>query len=111
MSRKPSYTSWIHRRLPGQVREARERDDLYGETNLCLVVRTFTRLAADEPARARAELAEVMGRWSHDGFHVQHAESDQARRVQPRRPGADLGGCCQLGVGQPALGVVEQDVE
>jgi hypothetical protein len=71
----------IARRLPGQIREAKERDDLYGETNLCLVIRTFTRLAADEPGRARAELAEVMARWSHDGFHVQHMNrlSDEAQ--------------------------------
>jgi hypothetical protein len=59
-------------RLPGLLREARERDDLYGETNLCLVVRTFLRLAADEPALARRELREVMDRWSQAGFHVQH---------------------------------------
>jgi hypothetical protein len=62
----------IARRLPGQIKEARERDDLYGETNLCLVIRTFTRLAADEPGRARDELADVMRRWSPKGFHVQH---------------------------------------
>jgi predicted Ser/Thr protein kinase len=60
------------RRLPGLIQEARRRDDLYGETNLCLVIRTFLRLAADEAERARAELAEVMGRWSQKGFHVQH---------------------------------------
>src|SRR5262249_46212474 len=42
------------------------------ETNLCLAVRTFVRLAADEPQRARAELADVMDKWSQQGFHVQH---------------------------------------
>jgi hypothetical protein len=62
----------IRRRLPRLLREARARDDLYGETNLCLVIRTFRRLAADEPARARAELDEVMRRWTPQGFHVQH---------------------------------------
>ncbi len=62
----------IARRLPGLIKEAQDRDDLYGETNLSLVIRTFIRLAADEPGRARAELDEVMRRWSHDGFHVQH---------------------------------------
>ena len=62
----------IARRLPGWIKEAEERDDLYGVTNLILVVRTFSRLAADEPGRARSELAEVMERWSHEGFHVQH---------------------------------------
>jgi hypothetical protein len=62
----------IARRLPGWIKEAEERDDLYGVTNLSLVIRTFTLLAADEPRRARSELDEVMRRWSHDGFHVQH---------------------------------------
>src|SRR5262249_43241103 len=47
-------------------------DDLYEETSLCLISRTFLRLADDEPDRARRELAEMMDRWSHEGFHVQH---------------------------------------
>jgi hypothetical protein len=62
----------VGRRLPGLIKEARERDDLYGETNLCLVAGTYLLLAADQPARARKELAEVMARWSQQGFHVQH---------------------------------------
>lgn len=62
----------INRRLPRLLKEARERDDLYEETNLCLTIRTFVRLAADEPQRARTELAQVMERWSQRGFHVQH---------------------------------------
>jgi serine/threonine protein kinase len=62
----------INRRLPRLLQEARERDDLYEETNLCLAIRTFVLLAADEPQRARDELARVMEKWSHQGFHVQH---------------------------------------
>jgi hypothetical protein len=62
----------IARRLPGLIKEAKERDDLYGVTNLCLGMRTFVHLAADEPETARRELAEAMDRWSHHGFHVQH---------------------------------------
>jgi hypothetical protein len=62
----------ISRRLPRLLKEARERDDLYEETNLSLTIRTFVRLAADEPGRARAELAHVMEKWSQRGFHVQH---------------------------------------
>jgi serine/threonine protein kinase len=62
----------INRRLPRLIQEARQRDDLYEETNLCLVIRTFVRLAADEPKRARSELAQVMEKWSQQGFHVQH---------------------------------------
>jgi len=62
----------INRRLPRLIQEARQRDDLYEETNLCLVIRTFVRLAADDAQRARSELAQVMEKWSQQGFHVQH---------------------------------------
>jgi hypothetical protein len=62
----------INRRLPRLLKEACERDDLYEETNLSLAIRTFVRLAADEPQRARDELAQVMKKWSQQGFHVQH---------------------------------------
>jgi serine/threonine protein kinase len=60
------------RRLPALIKEASERDDLYAVTNLSLVIRTFVRLAADEPERARREVAEVMDEWSQQSFHVQH---------------------------------------
>jgi hypothetical protein len=62
----------INRRLPQRMKEAVERDDLYTVTNLSLVVRTFARLAGDEPERARDELGRVMDRWSTHGYHVQH---------------------------------------
>jgi serine/threonine protein kinase/tetratricopeptide (TPR) repeat protein len=62
----------IRRRLPLLLKEAQERDDLYTVTNLILVLRTFVRLVDDEPDRAREELAQVMDRWSRQGFHVQH---------------------------------------
>jgi hypothetical protein len=60
------------RRLPALIKEARERNDLYAVTNLSLVIRTFVRLAEDEPERARRELRQVMDEWSQQGFHVQH---------------------------------------
>jgi hypothetical protein len=62
----------IGRRLPALIKEARERNDLYAVTNLSLVIRTFVRLADDEPERARRELRQVMDEWSQQGFHVQH---------------------------------------
>ncbi len=62
----------IRRRLPGLIKEAGDRDDLYGETSLGLVVGTFVHLADDDPARAREELGRLMRRWAHEGFYVQH---------------------------------------
>jgi hypothetical protein len=62
----------IGRRLPALIQEARERNDLYAVTNLSLVIRTFVRLADDEPGRARRELRQVIDEWSQQGFHVQH---------------------------------------
>jgi hypothetical protein len=62
----------IGRRLPALIKEARERNDLYAVTNLSLVIRTFVRLANDEPERARRELRQVIREWSQQGFHIQH---------------------------------------
>jgi serine/threonine protein kinase len=62
----------LGRRLPALIKEARERNDLYAVTNLSLVVRTFVRLADDEPELARRELRQVIGEWSQQGFHIQH---------------------------------------
>jgi hypothetical protein len=64
----------LGRRVPQLLKEARDRDDLYAVTSLTLVVGTFVRLAADEPQRARRDIAQVMARWSREGFHVQHLE-------------------------------------
>src|SRR5262249_16276970 len=62
----------MRRRLPALLKEARERNDLYAVTNLSLVIRTFVRLADDEPERARRELRQVIDEWSQQGFHVHH---------------------------------------
>jgi hypothetical protein len=93
----------INRRLPRLLQEARERDDLYEETNLCLAVRTFVRLAADEPQRARTELADVMAKWSQQGFHVQHMNhlSDEAQIDLYQGDGATA--CRRLADHWPAL--------
>jgi hypothetical protein len=70
----------INRRLPRLLKEARERDDLYEQTNLSLGIRTFVCPAADEPQQARSELAQVMQKWSQEGFHViAHRRGDTER--------------------------------
>jgi eukaryotic-like serine/threonine-protein kinase len=60
------------RLLPLVLEEARERGDLYGETNISTFVAPLLRLAADDPLGARRELRQSMERWSHGGFHLQH---------------------------------------
>jgi hypothetical protein len=62
----------LNRRLPVLLKEARERGDLYAATNLGTFVGHLTWLAADDPKGAQDDLRELMGRWSRQGFHVQH---------------------------------------
>jgi hypothetical protein len=62
----------LRHRLPLIVREARERGDLYGETNITTFVTPFIRLAEDDPAGARRGLRQAMEHWSQRGFHLQH---------------------------------------
>jgi hypothetical protein len=62
----------IARRLPALLRAAQERDDRYAMLNVCTIARPFVRLAANQPQRARRELAEAIGQWSQQGYHVQH---------------------------------------
>jgi serine/threonine protein kinase len=68
----------LRRRWPVLVQEAQERGDLYAITTLSTFFMTLLRLADDEPDAARRELAAVMGRWSHRGFHVQHGNALRA---------------------------------
>jgi hypothetical protein len=62
----------LMRALPLGVAEARDRGDLSGMTNLCTRVAHATALAADDPARARAEAEEAVQAWSSGGFYAQH---------------------------------------
>jgi serine/threonine protein kinase len=59
-------------RLPIMIKEARERGDLFLETNLATYAAPFVRLANDDPESSRSEINEVMRRWSRRGVHSQH---------------------------------------
>ena len=62
----------IQRRLPGLLKEVRERGDLYAETNLSARIVWVVGLAQDDPESARKRLQTAIHRWSQQGFHLQH---------------------------------------
>jgi hypothetical protein len=68
----------MRQRWPVLLQEAQERGDLYAITTLNTFFMALLRLADDDPDGARRELAAVMGRWSHRGFHVQHGHAVRA---------------------------------
>jgi hypothetical protein len=63
----------LRTRLPGWIRDADERGDLYASTSLRVFWRsaTLVRLADGDPDRARQDLVTAMGRWSRKKFYVQ----------------------------------------
>jgi eukaryotic-like serine/threonine-protein kinase len=65
----------LSRRWPILLMQARERGDLYAAMNLSTYLMSVVRLAADDPATARAELRETMAQWSREGYHVQHNDA------------------------------------
>jgi hypothetical protein len=58
--------------LPSLLVEVRQRGDFFAETYLRTRLEWLVALADDDPARARAIVDEAIGRWSSDGFHLQH---------------------------------------
>jgi hypothetical protein len=62
----------LSRRLPVELADCRQRGDVYGDTSLRCSVYPFVCLAADDPARAKEEVAIAMKLWSPRGFHIQH---------------------------------------
>lgn len=60
-------------RVPALLKEAEERDDLTGTTNLRTRVSYLVSLADDDPAHARAEVQKGMARWPRHSFHTQHS--------------------------------------
>lgn len=65
----------LSRRWPILLAQALDRGDLYAAMNLSSYLMSIVRLAADEPARAREELAATNARWSRRGYHVQHNDA------------------------------------
>jgi eukaryotic-like serine/threonine-protein kinase len=62
----------LSNRLPGLLKEAGERGDLFAETSLRTRLSYVVSLMSDEPVRAREELDHAVAQWSHQGFYLQH---------------------------------------
>jgi tetratricopeptide (TPR) repeat protein len=62
-----------NRRLHLYQQEARERGELYSLASVG-AFGVHENLAADDPDRARRDLAELVRLWSRQGFHMQHME-------------------------------------
>jgi tetratricopeptide (TPR) repeat protein len=62
----------LGRRAPKLLSEARERGQLYAETDLRARLLTFTWLAEGKPELAEQNAEEALQRWSQQGFHLQH---------------------------------------
>ncbi len=62
----------LSRRWHEQVRDARQRGDLFALTNLRTFNMSTVRLAADDPEEARRDVDEAISRWSQEGYHIQH---------------------------------------
>ena len=58
--------------LPGLLKEAEDRGDLYAATNVRTRISYLTRLAQDRPDQARQELQEAIAIWSGSAFRLQH---------------------------------------
>jgi len=69
----------LFERLPLILKEAVDRGDRYAETSLRARFSWIPALAADRPGRAVAALENVVDRWSHAGFHLQHYWDARAR--------------------------------
>jgi serine/threonine protein kinase len=62
----------LRRRIPGFLKDADDRGDLYSGTNLRVRVSYLAQLAAGRVDDARRELSDAIEHWSRRGFHNQH---------------------------------------
>lgn len=62
----------IERRLPGILKEAQERGDLWATTNLQILVSYLMYLVKDKITDAKREATRAIELWSHQGVHNQH---------------------------------------
>ena len=62
----------LARRVPLRMREARDRGDLYGYTNLRLGAANLVWLLRDDVATARRVAKEALEQWSTERWHLQH---------------------------------------
>ncbi|MEJ7596348.1 MAG: AAA family ATPase [Kofleriaceae bacterium] len=61
----------VLRRLPGLLRHAHERGNLYVATDLRTRI-ALPWLAIDDPARVEHEIEDAFAHWTDQGFHLQH---------------------------------------
>ncbi len=66
-------------RFPLLMKEANERGDLYAATSLQACLGFYVPLIRDAPDDAYAAVDAAMGRWSVQGFHLQHANALSSR--------------------------------
>ena len=62
----------LGRRTPGLLTDARERGNLYAETDLRTRLMTLPWLAQGKPEVAAADADDALARWTQRGFHLQH---------------------------------------
>jgi hypothetical protein len=65
--------------VPLQLKEARERGDLFAATSLRACLGFYAPLTRDDPDRAYREVDEALAAWSVAGFHLQHANALNSR--------------------------------
>jgi hypothetical protein len=69
----------LGRRLPALLQDAEDRGDLFASIRLRTRLLGMSLLAADDPARAGAEVEEAIAQWSHRAFHIPHYNALWAR--------------------------------